>query len=80
MRGIRGTYRLGCQLMSPEGEVVWSHVESRDLVGDDPLVVHRVILHPLRIVVQSPGLYDFILTANGEEIWRTLFNVVHRVQ
>jgi hypothetical protein len=77
-RQLDGEYRLACQLLDPEGEVVWSHAEARSLTSNDRLLVHRVILHPLRLVVPSPGLYDFVLTANEEEIFRTLLNAVWR--
>jgi hypothetical protein len=77
-RGVQGTYQLESQLMDPEGEVIWSHAETRPLVGDDRFVVHRIILHPLRVLIPSAGSYDFILTANGEEVFRTLFNAVCR--
>jgi hypothetical protein len=74
-REVEGTYQLQSQLLDPEGEVAWSYTEANPLVGRDRFTVHQIILHPLRLVVPEPRMYDFILTANGEEVWRTLSRV-----
>jgi hypothetical protein len=79
-RQLEGTYHLESQLMTPEGDVVWFHPEKRPLVSHDRFMVHRIILHPLRMLIPAPGVHDFILMANGEEVVRTLYNVVYRTE
>jgi hypothetical protein len=67
-----GDYVVEIQLQTPEGEVVWTDGPGRPWAMPDPLLMYDLTLS-LCPVFPVPGIYDFILLANGQEVARQPF-------
>jgi hypothetical protein len=70
---VQGTYRLELQLQDLEGEVVWAAPEGAPLEGRDPLLVCVITLRHNQVFFPSPGKYDMVMLANGDEVIRDVF-------
>lgn len=69
-----GSYQVEVQLRDEEGKVVWRDGPSKPWVFSDPLRYYDLKFN-MHAVFPQPGAYDFVLTANGEEIARQRFHV-----
>ena len=68
-----GEYSLEMQLQNSEGKVVWRDGPSTPWVMMDPLEMYDFRLKA-NVVFPAPGVYQFVLVLNGEEITRQRFH------
>lgn len=68
-----GNYLVEVLLQTPEGKTVWRDGPPEAWPMNDPVHLYDMKLN-LTVVFPEPGTYDFILTANGEEIARQQFH------
>lgn len=69
-----GRYLMEVSLRTAGGEVVWRDGPPDSWALEDPMRQYDLKL-TLCPVYPAPGIYDFVLTANGEEIARQKFVV-----
>jgi hypothetical protein len=67
-----GVYQLEIQLQEVGGDVVWRGGPPFKVPMQDPVEEYDIKLN-LAVVIRKPGIYEFILLANGEEIARRKF-------
>jgi hypothetical protein len=72
--GAHGDYWFEVQLHDENGDVVWREGPPKPLSLPSPLVLWDMAL-TLNSVLPRPGDYEFVLTANGEELSRQRFEV-----
>src|SRR5262249_55500700 len=70
---VNGTYQLELQLQDLEGNIIWRNLFPNPLQDDDPLRVAYLALLNQGIYFPQPGMYEFVLLANGEELIRDTF-------
>jgi hypothetical protein len=68
-----GEYSLEVQLQDSEGKVVWHDGPSTPWVMMDPLEMYDFRLKA-NVVFPAPGVYQFVLVLNGEEVTRQRFH------
>jgi hypothetical protein len=72
---LASAHGIEVQLQSPEGEVFWKDGPPAPWDMSNPLVTADLRLN-LNIVFPSPGIFDVVLLANGDEISRQRFAAV----
>ena len=70
-----GEYRVEMQLQTTDGEILWKDGPPEPLPMLDPLETYDLIMKLLP-VFPAPGVYQFVLVLNGEEISRQRFGAV----
>jgi hypothetical protein len=63
-----GSYAVGVQLRSLEGDLLWQQEMERPFETFDPLQVWLLTLPHLAIPIPNPGKYEIALLANGQEV------------
>jgi len=70
-----GDYQVEVQLQTTDGEVVWRDGPPEPWKMSDPLRMFDLSLR-LAVVFPSPGNFDFVILANGEEVDRHPFQAM----
>jgi hypothetical protein len=70
---VQGSYHLELQLQDLEGNTVWRQIFEQPWELRDPLAVGTLVLNNLGIYFQKPGKYEWVLFANGDEVFRDVF-------
>jgi hypothetical protein len=70
---VQGSYFLELQMQDLEGNTVWRQIFEQPWELRDPLAVGTLLLHNLGIYFQKPGKYEWVLFANGDEVFRDVF-------
>jgi hypothetical protein len=73
LSSARGRYHIEVQLRNADGEVVWREGPGEELPMEDPVEMYDIKMN-LVPVFPKPGVYEFTLLANDEEVARQPFH------
>lgn len=71
-----GHYEVGLEIRDSMGVMLWSEVV--DTFEElDPLEPHRILVPSILLPIAEPGVYDVVLTLNGEPLAEHVLHVRH---
>jgi hypothetical protein len=71
-----GRYALTVEVHDLQADRVIARAQNADVMFDDRLEKHDIVIPVPSLPMEHAGLYDFVVLANGEEVDRQQFRVV----